>query len=97
MTEIRDHRLDAVERDVSEIKQAIQSIAGSLQTLARLEERHQETREALNRSFAQLDDHEKRLRVMEHETPINKLVRNWVLAGVTAMAAFVLAMFAGRG
>lgn len=96
MTDVRDHRLEAVERDMGEIKQAIQGIAGSLQTLARLEERHQETRDSLSRAFGQIEDHEQRIRHIERDIPVTKLVRNWVIAAMTGLCGLVLMLMAGK-
>lgn len=89
MTDVIDYRLDVVEKDVGEIKDAIKSIAGSLQTLTRLEERHQETREALNKSFQTLQEHDQRIRKLEVEAPTTRLIRAWVISAMTGAIALV--------
>lgn len=96
MSDVNAYRLDVVEKDVSEIKQAIKSIDTSLQVLARLEERHQETREGLNRAFVMLDDHEKRIRGIESEAPTTKLVKTWVFSAVTAVLSVVLTIIGAQ-
>jgi chromosome segregation ATPase len=92
--DVIEYRLGTLEASVTEIKSAVSSIDKSLQKLTSLEERHQETRNALNRAFTQIEDHEFRLRHVEKEAPVTKLVRNWIIAGVTGiigMAAIALA------
>jgi hypothetical protein len=80
--EVIDYRITALESSVSEIRQAVRSIDGSLQILARLEQRHAETRDGLERAFGELADHEARVRVIEQEQPTTKLIKGWVIAGV---------------
>lgn len=92
MSGVLDYRLDVVEKDVGEIKNAIKSIAGSLQTLTRLEERHLETRESLNRAFDALAAHEKRIQKLEVQAPTTKLITSWVIAAATG--SFVIVIFA---
>jgi chromosome segregation ATPase len=92
--DVVEYRLGALEASFTEIKGAVTSIDKSLQKLTSLEESHQETRNALNRAFAQIEDHEFRLRHVEKEAPVTKLVRNWIIAGITGiigMAAIALA------
>jgi len=82
-------RLGTLEASVTEIKSAVSSIDKSLQKLTSLEERHQETRDALNRAFTQIEDHEVRIRHVEKEAPVTKLVRNWIIAGITGLIGMV--------
>lgn len=77
-----DYRITALETNVGEIRQAVKSIDASLQVLSRLEQRHAETRDGLERAFAELADHETRVRVIEQEQPTTKLIKGWVIAGV---------------
>lgn len=85
--EIHEYRLNALEESVAEIRAAVKSIDSSLQTLARLEERHQETRESMHRMFSMLEMHDERLKAVELEMPLMKLVRLWGLGIIISAAA----------
>lgn len=92
MTEPRsvtDLRIENLEEAVGEIKQAVRSIDTSLQTLARLEVHHAETRDSITRAFAEINDHETRMRVLEEDAPTMRMIRTWVLAGVVGVVAMV--------
>lgn len=86
---VLEYRVASLEAVVREVKDAVKSIDISLQTLARLEARHAETREGLERSFAELHDHETRIRNIESEMPTVKLIRNWVITGVVGGISIV--------
>lgn len=86
---VLEFRVGALEGAVGEIKSAVKSIDQSLQSLARLETRHAETRDGLSRAFADIEDHESRLRTVEGEMPTMKLTRTWTLRGVVAVVAVV--------
>jgi len=96
MSNVTEYRLDALEGSVREIKDAVGSIAKSLDTLARLEERHQETRDSLTRAFNRIEDHEVRLRKTEAEVPTTRLVKTWVIAGITGLVGIVASMIVGK-
>lgn len=78
-------RVSNLEKVVEKVTVAVESIDTSLQTLARLEERHSETRNGLARAFAEISDHETRLRNIEAEMPTMKMVRGWVITGVVGI------------
>lgn len=82
-------RITNLEGAVGEIKQAVKSIDSSLQTLARLEVLHSETRDSVSRAFAGHKDHEVRLRSLESEAPTMRMIRGWVVAGVVGTAGLV--------
>lgn len=79
---VMEYRISSLEGSVNEIKSAVKSIDASLQVLSRLEQRHAETRDGLERAFSELSDHETRVRLIETEIPTTKLIRGWVIAGV---------------
>ena len=79
---ILELRVANLEESVGEIRKAVRSIDGSLQTLTRLEVHHSETRDSLTRTFTQLGDHEERIRALEIEAPSAKMIRNWIVSGV---------------
>lgn len=85
--EVHEFRLNALEESVAEIRAAVKSIDSSLQTLARLEERHQETRDGMQRMFATLEAHDERLKAVELEMPLMKLLRMWGFGILISAAA----------
>lgn len=101
-------RVSNLESTVNEIREAVKSIDRSMQTFARLEVHHSETRDALGRAFAEIEelkkeqreylkDHETRIRMIEQEMPTTKLVRGWIIAGVIGLVAIVgMAIVADR-
>jgi hypothetical protein len=76
-------RLAVLEATVPRIDQALQKIANSLESLARLETAHQNMSEGLGRAFAAIERLEKmadeRFERIEQEMPTMKLVRTMVL------------------
>ena len=94
--DVIEYRLGTLEASVTEIKSAVSSIDKSLQKLTSLEERHQETRDALNRAFTQIEDHEVRIRHVEKNEPVTRLVRNWIIAGITGLIGMVALVLVGR-
>lgn len=86
---VLEFRVGALEGAVGEIKSAVKSIDQSLQSLARLETRHAETRDGLSRAFTDIEDHEARLRAVESEMPTVKLTRSWTLRAVVGIVVVV--------
>lgn len=87
--ELRDFRISALETAVSEVKEAVKSIDQSLKTLASLEVRHGETRDALGRAFDQLKEIDGRVRRIEQDMPTMRLVKGWVISGVVGCMGLV--------
>lgn len=79
---VLDVRVTNLEKLVERVSTAVESIDESLKTLTRLDVKHDETRDGLGRAFVSLEDHEKRMRVIEAEMPTIKLGRGWLFAGV---------------
>lgn len=84
--EVLEHRVTRIETDVTEIKNAVKSIAESLRTLALLEMHHVETRDGLHRAFTEIEKIERRIRDIEINMPTLKLTSGWVIAGLLAAA-----------
>jgi hypothetical protein len=86
---VLEYRVATLEGAVVEIKSAVKSIDSSLQTLAKLEVHHTETRDGMARAFSELTDHETRVRAIEAEMPTMKMIRNWVVAGVVGVVSMM--------
>jgi len=71
------------------IEKTLQAISDNLERLATLEQKHLETREALNRAFDAIKGVEERTRKIELELPTLKLIRGWVIAGVIGCAGLL--------
>ena len=73
------------------IETTLSKISDNLSTLTRLEEKHGETRIALERAFASISKTDERVRNIETEMPTLKLVRKWVIGGVVSGIGLMLA------
>lgn len=82
-------RVRHLEHAVDEIRDATKQIAEAMQTLAVLEERHAQTRDALERAFGALESHEDRLRKIENRVPEFRRTVGWVNGAVIAIVAGV--------
>ncbi len=93
---VLEHRLNSVERAVEKIADAVQEIASNTTQIAKLEVRHAETRDSLERAFdeigrlqgecAKFDD---RLKVIEVEMPGLKETRALVMKGILVVLGVV--------
>lgn len=97
---VMEYRVRQLESNVTEIRQAVQSIAESLKTLTELEAHHAETRDGLQRAFEAIKaskdeqketnkDFEMRFRAIEEQMPTLKLIRSWVVGGVLGTISIV--------
>jgi len=69
-------RVAVLERDFEDLKQVIveirnslQAVTENLQAIVRLEEKHNETSRAINRSFVAIENVEKRVSIIEQKMP----------------------------
>ena len=94
MSDVIDYRLTQVERVVGKMSEAIDR-------LVRLEERHLETRDALERAFKIIDENVQRIAEIEKELPTLKLTRAWVIAAAVSpwaiLAAVTVKWLSGQG
>lgn len=72
----------AMAADVVEIKQQVATLTSSLERLARMEERQLNYSSAMGRLFETQKEHDNRIKTMEMQEPIAKLVHKWVILGV---------------
>ena len=79
---VLDVRVTNLEKVVSRVSEAVESIATSLSSLTRLEERHEYTKQAMERAFTSIGKQDERITKIELEMPSLKMVRGWVIAGV---------------
>lgn len=82
-------RLNTVERSIEKIESSVAKIADSMALIARLEERHAITREAVEKVVTQVDAIEGRLVAVEIVIPMLKEARGWLIAGVLAIIGAV--------
>lgn len=64
------------------IEKTLASMSDSVRQLVSLEQKHIETRQAIERAFSELKEHDLRIRDVEQEMPTLKLTRGWIVAGV---------------
>jgi len=99
--EVIEYRIEALETAIGEISRAVQSIAETTAKIARLEERHTETRAALERAFGAITKTrdelheaerrvENRLSKLEKDMPAVKETSTWVKSGVLVLVGVVL-------
>lgn len=93
-----EEQIKAVAGDMSDVKDSLKDIAASLRTLAVLDEKHNNTAEALKRAFKIIDKNTERLDNIEKALPYMKLASSWVfrailfvmaLLGAAAMAVII--------
>ncbi len=77
-----NERISRLEEAVGRIDAAIERIGAALDALVRLEERHEETREALGRAFGLIEKQDERVTKLEIEMPMLRQVRTWVFGAV---------------
>lgn len=71
------------------IENTLKAISENLERLARLEQKHLETREAVGRAFDAIDKIDERVRSVELEMPTLKLIRKWVVTGVLGIVSML--------
>lgn len=81
-----------VEFRLERVEDAILRLTTTTEQLARIEERHVETRAALERAFAAIKEQGQRISAMEQQMPGLNRAANWVYVAVAAVvgAAFML-------
>lgn len=103
-----EHRVSAVEKAVERIAEAVHEIAQNTTTIARLEVKHGETRDGLDRAFNEIAklqsedvDLDQRLRDVEIEMPglrdIRDLVRRamYSIVGLVGLAVIAVVLKGG--
>ena len=77
-----EEKIKVVASDMCDIKDSLKDIAGSLKTLAVLEEKHHTISEGMKRAFTVIDKHADRLDDIEKALPYLKLASSWLFKGI---------------
>lgn len=80
--ELTQYRLKSIEETLSSISEAIRQLTA-------LEQKHIETRQALERAFSSIGKMDDRVRSIELELPTLKLIRGWVIGGVISVVSLL--------
>ena len=95
--EILNDRLQALHRDVSDVKAALTSLTDAITKLALIEERQSATNTALGRAFTAVEKLEDRIAILEREYPLSKRngvwIERFIIAVVTGAAALIWERF----
>jgi hypothetical protein len=85
---------DLTDYRLSMIEDTLRVMSDNLQRLTTLEQRHVDTRESLDRAFESIEKVDTRLKHVELEMPVLKIVKNWVIAAVVGIVGLVgIALF----
>ena len=95
--QILNDRLQALHKDVSDVKTALNTLTDAITKLALIEERQSTTNTALGRAFTALEKLEDRIAILERENPINKRNSMWIerviIAAMAGAAALIWERF----
>lgn len=96
--EAQKARLEALQKDVSEIKEATRKMAEALERLARLEERQSNISTSLERAFSIIGKVQDRVTNLELSQPVQRIANNWVFDSAKVLAgAFVMFLLKKSG
>lgn len=74
---------------LNRIEDTLEKVSETLGKLAVLEQRHLETREAIERSFSEIKALNERMRAVELDMPMLRQIKNWIVSGVVAVVGVV--------
>lgn len=80
-------RVETLHADIGEMRTTMGKIADALTTLALVEERQNQTGQALERAFKALGKLEDRLDALERHAPLQAQTSEWVVRALWAAAA----------
>ena len=80
---------EVIEWRISQLEEDRKRIADALDLIVRLEQRHEETREAFSRTHKIMENVESRVRAVESALPVMQLTSKWVIAGVLGILSLV--------
>src|SRR4051812_1931567 len=83
--------MKGIAADIAEIKHTVRSVQTTQnlgrEQAVRIEERLSATQEAMKRAFDKIGEVDGRVKLIEAEQPVTRLVTKWVIAGVVAVAS----------
>ena len=89
-------RLEALHRDVHDIKTALKDLTAAITKLALIEERQIHAAKSLDRAFAALERLESRVARLEVAAPMNGQASEWMVRGMWAFTAALMVIVAKR-
>lgn len=90
-------RVETLHADIGEMRTTMGKIADALTALALVEERQNQTAQALERCFKALGKLEDRVEVLERAAPMQARVSEWVVRALWAAAAAAAVFLAKKG
>lgn len=86
---ILNFQLEQQKEELKQIREALKQIAEAFNKLALLEEKHNTIQSFAGRMSDRIDGFEERIREIERQQPIDKLVGKWVIGGVIGIVTLV--------
>jgi hypothetical protein len=77
-----DRDIQRISDGLDDVKETLKGVVDALVRLARLEERHTNTANAMERAFLAIGSLEKRVTKLEVQSPVLALTSGWVVNGV---------------
>ena len=84
-----DQNHELTQYRLKSIEDTLAAIGDSIRQLTALEQKHLETRQALERAFDSIGKVDDRVRDIELELPTLKLIRGWVIGGVISVVSLL--------
>lgn len=82
-------RVEAMSKDMGDIKDAMKDMAKAIERLAVIEERQSAASAAIGRAFTELDKHDKRITEIEKAQPLQQQSSDWMQRAVWAIVTAV--------
>jgi len=83
------HELTSIRQSVGELQAIMLRVADALERLARLEERHANAANSLDRAFTAIDSIDKRLSEIESQQHLQKVVTSWAVGAAWAAIGLI--------
>ena len=97
MSEIHELKAkqDALAEDMGEVKTSLRDISKALNTLTRLEEKHSNTQQSVEKLNGRLDDHDTRIRNSEIKLASQMWVERIIWVAVAGIISSIIVTFRG--
>lgn len=83
-------RIESIEKDMDDLKDIQKRVQLTLEGVIRLEERHIETKAALERAFKAIEKLDGRVQKLEIEQPMTKAIRTLTFSFIVGISGLVL-------